>query len=148
MLAPTVNVPHALSARAPTTTMPRPAIAMTMIARIATIATIPGSTPSSSRTSSASERPPRRMEAVRMTKSCTAPASTTPASSQRKPGAKPNCAASVGPMSGPEPLIAAKWCPKSTHLPVGTKLWPSRRRCAGVTRASSSTSAFAARNAE
>ena len=30
-----------------------------------------------------------------------------------------NCAASTGPMSGPAPLIAAKWCPKSTHLLVG-----------------------------
>ena len=39
-----------------------------------------------------------------MMKSCTAPASTTPISSQRNPGRKPNCAAKTGPMSGPAPV--------------------------------------------
>ena len=36
-----------------------------------------------------------------------------------EPGQKPNCAASTGPMSGPAPVIAAKWWPKSTHRGVG-----------------------------
>ena len=31
-----------------------------------------------------------------------------PASSQMKPGAQPNCAASTGPISGPAPVMAAK----------------------------------------
>ncbi len=39
---------------------------------------------------------------------------------QRKPGRKPNCAASTGPISGPAPVIAAKWWPKSTQRFVGT----------------------------
>ena len=35
------------------------------------------------------------------------------------PGMYPNCAASTGPISGPAPLMAAKWWPNSTHLLVG-----------------------------
>ena len=31
-------------------------------------------------------------------------------------------------------FIAAKWCPKTTHLLVGTKSRPSSRRSAGVAR--------------
>jgi hypothetical protein len=92
---------------------------MTMMKRIATAAMKPATGPISSRAISASERPPRRVEAHRMMKSWTAPARQTPATSQMSPGAKPNWAASTGPISGPAPVIAAKWWPKSTQPIVG-----------------------------
>jgi hypothetical protein len=66
-----------------------------------------------------SERPPRRVEAQSETKSCTAPARQQPETIQMKPGAYPNCAARTGPMSGPAPVIAAKWWPNSTQRRVG-----------------------------
>ena len=68
----------------------------------------PVMTPSSSCAISGSDRPLRRIEATRMMKSCTAPANTAPITSQRKPGRKPNCAASTGPSRGPAPAMAAK----------------------------------------
>jgi hypothetical protein len=68
---------------------------------------------------SARDRPPRRVEAQSDTKSWTAPARQQPATIQMNPGAYPNCAASTGPIRGPAPVIAAKWCPKSTHRRVG-----------------------------
>ena len=52
-------------------------------------------------------------------KSWTAPARQTPATSQMSPGAKPNWAASTGPISGPAPVMAAKWWPNSTSRLVG-----------------------------
>ena len=67
-----------------------------------------------------SDRPSVRTDATRMTKSCTAPPRHAPMSSHRKPGRKPNCAASTGPMSGPAPAMAAKWWPKATYLLMGT----------------------------
>jgi hypothetical protein len=75
---PIVNTPHALSASAPTTTRPSPASAMTTMNRIAAAATRPTPGPSSSRAISASERPPRRTDAVKITRSWVAPPSTTP----------------------------------------------------------------------
>jgi len=54
-----------------------------------------------------------------ITMSCTAPAKTPPIKIQRKPGRYPNCAAKTGPIKGPAPTIAAKWCPKTNHLLVG-----------------------------
>jgi hypothetical protein len=68
--------------------------------------------------------PSRRTENNRMTKSCTQPPSTAPAMIQSVPGRYPNWAASTGPTSGPGPAMAAKWCPKTTHLLVGTKSRP------------------------
>jgi hypothetical protein len=56
---------------------------------------------------------------VRMMKSWTAPPSTTPMTSHSNPGRKPNCAARTGPMRGPAPVIAAKWCPNRTQRWVG-----------------------------
>ena len=117
--APIVKVPQALSWRAFTTASPRPASAITMMKRIATAAVAPATGPISARAISASDPPPRRVDAHRMMKSWTAPARQTPATSQIKPGAYPNCAASTGPMSGPAPVIAAKWCPNSTRRCVG-----------------------------
>ena len=64
--------------------------------------------------------PSRRTLAQRMTKSCTAPPRATPTMIQIAPGRKPNCAASVGPTSGPGPAIAAKWWPNTIHRFVGT----------------------------
>src|SRR5258708_1953025 len=58
-------------------------------------------------------------------------------------GRYPNCAASTGPTSGPGPAMAAKWCPKTTHLLVGMKSRPLSRRSAGVARSGSSTSTLA-----
>jgi hypothetical protein len=63
---------------------------------------------------------------------------------QSAPGRKPNCAASVGPTSGPGPAMAAKWWPKTIHLLVGTKSRPSASRSAGVARVASSAKIFAA----
>ncbi len=57
--------------------------------------------------------------------SCTAPARQTPTTSQIRPGRYPNWIARTGPIKGPAPEIAAKWCPKSTQRFVGTKFCPS-----------------------
>ena len=67
---------------------------------------------------------------------------------QSAPGRNPNCAASVGPTSGPGPAIAAKWWPNTIHLFVGTKSRPSSFRTAGVARVASSAKTFAAMNFE
>ena len=119
MVSPMVTVPQGLSRSAFTTTSASTEIRMIMIPRMATSATPPATGPISSRAICPSDLPLRRMEAQRMTKSCTAPPSTTPTRIHRAPGRKPNCAASVGPTSGPGPEIAAKWCPKVIHLLVG-----------------------------
>ena len=119
MVMAMVNVPQALSARALTTTMPRPASATIKMKRMAKMPANPASGLISILTISASDLPPRRVEAHRIIESWTAPARHTPATSQMKPGAQPNCAASIGPTSGPAPVIAAKWWPKSTHRVVG-----------------------------
>ena len=60
---------------------------MTMMKRMAMAAVMPATGPISVRAISASERPPRRVDAHRMTKSCTAPARQTPTTSQISPGA-------------------------------------------------------------
>jgi hypothetical protein len=103
-----VNMPHGLSLSALTTARPTPASAMIRMMRMAMVATTPVTRSISRRASSASDLPSRRIEATRTTKSWTAPPSTTPMISQRRPGRNPNCAASTGPISGPGPLIAAK----------------------------------------
>ena len=119
IVAAMVKVPHAESASAFTTMMPRPAMAMTSTARMAIVPAGPAMPPISSLTRSAIDLAPRRVEAHRIIESCTAPARQTPATSHSRPGAQPNCAASIGPTSGPAPVIAAKWWPKSTHFDVG-----------------------------
>ncbi|MOA11619.1 hypothetical protein D3C78_1315710 [compost metagenome] len=80
-----------------------------MIMKVAISAITPAVAPISSFTSSPSERPSRRVETNSTIKSCTAPASTTPARIQIMPGKYPICAASTGPTNGPAPAIAAKW---------------------------------------
>jgi hypothetical protein len=58
-----VNVAHALSASAFTTTIPRPAIVMIRMKRIAMPPVMPATVPASVRAISASERPPRQVDA-------------------------------------------------------------------------------------
>ena len=107
-MTPMVKVPHGALGSALTTAMPSPASAMTTMKRMAIAAVRPATGPISVRAISASERPPRRTEAHRMTKSWTAPARHDAGDEPDEPGTKPNCAASTGPMSGPAPVIAAK----------------------------------------
>ncbi len=59
---------------------------ITMMKSTATMAVIPATLPISSLAICPSDFPSRRMEAKRITKSCTAPATTTPAMSQSVPG--------------------------------------------------------------
>ena len=101
MVAKTVNVPQGECARALTTTSASTASKMIMIIKMPTIATVPAVSPSSARIMSPNERPSRRVEAHSTMKSCTAPANTTPTSSQSVPGRYPICAASTGPTNGP-----------------------------------------------
>ncbi len=109
-----------------------------------TSATPPATGPISSFAICPSDLPLRRIDDARITKSCTAPPITTPIRIQSAPGRNPNCAARVGPTSGPGPAIAAKWCPNTTHLFVGTKSRPSSNRSAGVARVTSRANTLAA----
>ena len=86
MVAMTVNMPQGLSASALTTTIASTARMMIMIRKAPNSAMVPGTWPISSRTRSPSERPLRRLEMNSTMKSCTAPASTTPTTSQSRPG--------------------------------------------------------------
>jgi len=86
MVAPTVNTPHGLSPSALTTTRASTASRMMRMATMATAATVPAAVPSSSRIICASDLPSRRIEQNRMTKSCTAPPSTTPIRIHSVPG--------------------------------------------------------------
>ena len=138
IVAATVNTPHGLSASAFTTTNASTASRITMIARIATSPITPANEFSSSFTICPSDRPCRRIEQNKITKSCTAPPSTTPMRIHSVPGRYPNCAASTGPTSGPGPEIAAKWWPNTIHLFVFTKSCPSSFASHGVARRSSS----------
>ena len=117
---PIVTVPHGLSRSAFTTTSASTEIRMIMMPRMETSAVAPATVPISSLAICPSDLPSRRIDAQRITKSCTAPPSTTPTRIQRAPGRKPNWAASVGPTSGPGPAMAAKWWPNTIHLLVGT----------------------------
>ena len=81
-----VTMPHGDSARALTTTRPSTAIRMIMMPRIATSETLPAMGPISSRAIWPSDLPSRRTLAARITKSCTAPPTTTPIRIQSAPG--------------------------------------------------------------
>ncbi len=72
------KIAQGLSLRALVTTSASTARRMIMIARIATIANSPVTGPISSLAICPSDFPFRRIEPNRMTKSCTAPPSTTP----------------------------------------------------------------------
>ncbi len=147
IVAPTVKVPHGLWLSALTTTSASTAMRITMIEKTPTSAAKPPIGPISSFAICPSERALRRRLPHRMQKSCTAPPSTTPKRIHNVPGRKPNCAASVGPISGPGPAMAAKWWPNTTQRLVGTKSRPSLMRSAGVCRSGSSAKSLAARNA-
>ncbi len=136
MVAPTVDTPQGLSASAFTTTKARTANKMIIMAKMAAAPMYPAVEFSSSRTIWLKDLPSRRMEAKRITKSCTAPPNTTPIRIQSVPGRYPNCAARTGPTSGPGPEIAAKWWPKTIHLFVRTKSLPSSCTSQGVARRS------------
>ena len=86
MVQAMVNTPHGLPLSAFTTTSASTASRMIMIASTATIARRPVTGPISSLAICPSDLPSRRIEAKRMTKSCTAPARTTPITSQIVPG--------------------------------------------------------------
>src|ERR1700732_519849 len=108
IVIPIVNTPQGLFASALTTTIPSPANVTSNINNTANIVTSPVNVLTSVRATSASDRPLCRTDATITIKSCTQPATTAPIKIQIKPGAKPNCAANVGPTKGPAPAIAAK----------------------------------------
>src|ERR1041384_8153999 len=103
-----VNMPHALSLNALTTTMPTLASVMTIMKSVATDVVTPESRPMFDRAILGNDNPSSRTDAHRMTKSCTAPARHAPMMIQMNPGAYPHCAARTGPTNGPGPAIAAK----------------------------------------
>ncbi len=119
MVMATVKVAQALPSSIFTTAKPIAEMAMVTVKKMPSVATPAATGPSSRRAISASERPSRRTLADMMTKSWTAPPRVTPIKIHNSPGRKPNCAASTGPMSGPAPVMAAKWCPNSTQRLVG-----------------------------
>ena len=138
MVQAMVKSPQGLAFRAFTTIRASTAIKMIMMKSTASMAVSPAAGEISSLAIWPRDLPSRRREQQRMVRSWTAPPSTTPITSQRVPGKKPNCAASTGPTRGPAPAMAAKWWPKSTHFPVGTKSRPFSSRSAGVARVGSS----------
>jgi len=85
-VAATVNMPQGLSASALTTISASTARMITMIMKAPNSAIVPATWPISMRMSSPSDLPSRRMEMNRTMKSCTAPASTTPAMIHSVPG--------------------------------------------------------------
>ncbi len=103
-----VNVAHGEDLSAFTITSATTPSKITMIASTAICAIKPPRLLTSSRAISPSVFPSRRIEQNKIMKSCTHPANAQPAISHSVPGKYPNCAASVGPTSGPGPAIAAK----------------------------------------
>jgi hypothetical protein len=101
-------MPHGLFPSAFTTTSASTAISTSMMPSTATRAVKPATGPISSLAICPRDLPFRRSDEQRITKSCTAPPRATPMMIQSAPGRNPNCAASVGPTSGPGPAIAAK----------------------------------------
>ena len=86
MVAAMVNVPQGLPRSALTTTSAITASRMIMISRTVISAVKPPSLPISSRAIWPSDFPSRRIEANRITKSCTAPPSTAPMTIHSIPG--------------------------------------------------------------
>lgn len=108
MVQAMVNRPQGLAFRAFTTISASTAMRMIMMKRTASMAVSPAAGEISSLAIWPSDLPFRRREQHRMVRSCTAPPSTTPITSQSVPGRKPNWAASTGPTRGPAPAMAAK----------------------------------------
>ncbi|CNU52161.1 Uncharacterised protein [Salmonella enterica subsp. enterica serovar Bovismorbificans] len=81
-----MKTPHGLSASALTTINASTARMMIMIKKQPNSAMVPGTVPISSLIISPREAPLRREEMNSTIKSCTAPASTTPASNHSVPG--------------------------------------------------------------
>ena len=86
MVAPTVEVAQGLCFMALTTTSPSTAMRMIMMHITPSIAVLPPMGPSSSLAICPSERPSRRIEQNRMTKSCTQPPITAPIRIHSVPG--------------------------------------------------------------
>ena len=86
MVAAIVNVPHGLPFSAFTTTRPTTASRMIMISSTVTSAMKPPTLPISSRAIWPSDFPSRRIEANRITKSCTAPPRHAPMMIHSVPG--------------------------------------------------------------
>ena len=86
MVAAMVNVPQGLPLSALTTTSATTASRMIMMSSTVTRAMKPPTLPISSRAIWPSDLPSRRMEANRITKSCTAPPSTAPMMIHSVPG--------------------------------------------------------------
>ena len=86
MVAAMVKVPQGLPLSALTTTSATTASRMIMISSTVTSAVKPPTLPISSRAIWPSDLPSRRMEANRITKSCTAPPSTAPMMIHSVPG--------------------------------------------------------------
>ena len=89
MVADNVNSPHGLSRSAFTTTSASTASKMIMIAKMATMPAMPATLFTSSFAICPSDLPSRRIDAHRITKSCTAPPRTTPTMSQMRAGQEP-----------------------------------------------------------
>src|ERR1041385_826947 len=85
------KTPQGLSLSALVTTRATTARRMIMMARIASMASIPVTGPTSSLAIWPSDLPSRRIDPKRMTKSWTAPPSTTPNTIQMVPGSHPLC---------------------------------------------------------
>ena len=103
MVTTIVNMPQALSFRALTTTIATPARVATMMKSVAMVVAMPAMGPSRLRAIFGSDRPLKRTEATRTTKSCTPPARQAPMMIQVKPGKNPHWAASTGPIERPRP---------------------------------------------
>src|ERR1043166_9412558 len=82
-----VNIPHALSDSALTTTIPMLARIVIMMNMVAMDAVMPDNGPILLRAIFGSDNPSCRTDASRITKSCTAPARHAPMTIQMKPGA-------------------------------------------------------------
>ncbi len=86
IVAAIVKVPQGLPASAFTTTSETTASRIIMISKTVISAMMPPTLPTSSRAIWPSDLPSRRMEAKRMTKSCTAPPKTAPMMIHSVPG--------------------------------------------------------------
>ena len=148
MVAPMVNVPHALSASALTTARPRPASAMTTMKRIAMAAGDAGDRADlgardlGERAAAAARRRPERDEVVH--RAGEADAGEDPDEAGRVAELRREHRPDQRPGAGDGREVVAEEHPAAAS---DSSCAPSNFRCAGVTRVSSSTITFAAMNA-